>query len=233
MKMRLSLMVLMMVSLLVSDAEAQLFGERSVGQPLSRRTRPQAATPEAMETAGTLEGDERFLRENRSRNDYVGSNRGSLQGFVGSEQAIGTGRVRTSVESLREPPNRAGQINRPFPQIRPGEMYYPRLDIDVSDMADASYISAVALKRDAKLQSLLSQTAESDIVVFHQGDRTVLRGIVASEAMAEKLRILASFEPHINNIESQLVVGQIRAINPEARSHNRSASPTWITPPNF
>lgn len=190
----------------METAQAQLFGARTFGQPLSKRARTTGAAPSAMDSAGAVQGNERFLRENRSRNDFVGSNRGSLQGFVGSEQAVGVGRIRTSVESLRESPNRSAQINRPVPPLAPGAMYYPRLSIEISEMADASYVSSVASKRDGKLESLLSQAAGSNIQVSHQVGRTVLRGIVASESIAEKLRILASFEPHIDTIESQLII---------------------------
>lgn len=97
--------VLLSGSLLVETAEAQLFGARSLGQPLNRRAAAGAASTSAMESAGTVRGDERFLRGNRGRREFVGSTRDSQQGFVGSEQAIGVGRVRTSVESLREPPD--------------------------------------------------------------------------------------------------------------------------------
>ncbi|TWU38485.1 hypothetical protein [Novipirellula artificiosorum] len=199
-------MLFLAISLLASNAEAQLFGARTLGQPLTRRPNSRNVAPAEIESAGVVEGDERFLRDNRSRNDFVGSNRGALQGFVGSEQAIGVGRVRTSVESLRDPPDLSTQINRPLPRLRRGTMYYPRLSIDGFDLSSKSFAATVVSKRDIKLQSLLTQTAGSNIQIEHQGDRTILRGSVASEQMAEKLRILASFEPHIHQIESQLTI---------------------------
>jgi len=190
----------------VETVHAQLFGARALGDPLARRARTTGEAPAAMDSAGVVQGDERFLRGNRSRNEFVGSDRGSQEGFIGSGQAIGVGRVRTSVESLVEPPDRSAQINRPLPPLPAGGMYYPRLSIASSEMASASYISSVTNKRDAKLQARLSQAAGSNIQVTRQGERTVLRGRVASESMLEKLRILASFEPHVDMIESQLRV---------------------------
>ncbi len=204
-------MMLFLASILAMEtAQAQLFGARSLGQPLTRRTPSAAAAPAGLDAAGAVQGNERFLRGNRSRNEFVGSNRDSQQGFVGSGQAIGVGRVRTSVESLQEPPDRSTQINRSVPPLAAGAMYYPRLSISTSEMATASFVSAVAGKRDAKLESRLSTLAGSSIQILHQGDRTVLSGLVGSESMVEKLRILASFEPHIDTIESQLTITSAR-----------------------
>ena len=197
-------------SLAMETAQAQMFGARSLGQPLTRRTPTGAAAPAAIGAAtgaaGVVQGDERFLRGNRDRSEFVGPNRGSQQGFVGSGQAIGVGRVRTSVETLQEPPDRSSQINRPIPPPPAGAMYYPRLSISAAEMATTSYTSKITIKRDAKLELRLSAAAGSRIQVFHREDRTVLSGVVASESMIEKLRILASFEPHIETIESQLVI---------------------------
>lgn len=195
-------------TLVVETAHAQLFGARTLGKPLTRSSPASSAGASAMDSAGTVQGDERFLRENRSRGAFVGSNRDSLQGFVGSGQAIGVGRVRTSVESLREPPDRSAQINRPLAPLPARVMYYPRLSISASDMASPAFTSSAVVERDERLESRLSKTAGSNIQVSHQEGRTVIRGYVESEAMIEKLRILASFEPHIDDVESQLVVVQ-------------------------
>lgn len=201
----------------VETAQAQLFGARSLGNPLTRRAPNAGVAPAAMDSAGAVQGDERFFRGNRSRDEFVGSNRSSLRGFIGSDQAIGTGRVRTSVESLQEPPDRSAAINRPVAPLAANAMYRPRLSISASEMATGSYIAAVADQRDAKLASRMSKAAGSDIQIFHQGERTVIRGMVASESMVEKLRILASFEPHIDTIESQLQVAS-QLLPPPANS---------------
>ncbi|WDQ15698.1 hypothetical protein [Rhodopirellula sp. P2] len=188
---------------ITETAQAQLFGARTLGQPLTRRPSVSQGAPPAMESAGAVEGSERFLRGNRSRDEFVGPSRGTQQGFIGSDQAIGVGRVRTSVESLREPPDRSAQINRPVPPLVAGAMYHPQLSISVSEMADEAYVSAVISKRDQKLAARLSLIAGTPIQVSYQGNRTILSGAVESEAIAEKLRILASFEPHIDEIECQ------------------------------
>jgi hypothetical protein len=79
--------------LLESPARAQLFGDRTVGQPLRGRQQqtrpPQLGTAPGgqnvggnQEAVGILSGNERFLRGNRSRNDFVGSNRANQSGFA-------------------------------------------------------------------------------------------------------------------------------------------------------
>lgn len=191
-----------------SVAEAQLFGPRSLGGPLqSRRGAAAAATLD--DGAGTLQGNERFLRDNRSRNAFVGSNRGSLQGFVGSSQAIGVGRVPAATESLTPPPDRSATINRPMPRLPANTMYYPRLVIDF-DVASGGTSSGTFASGEADqvLSSRLSRIAEQAISVRRRGDVVVLEGTVESVAMAEKLAIIASFEPQVETIENRIVVGR-------------------------
>ncbi|MCP4817353.1 MAG: hypothetical protein GY888_32960, partial [Planctomycetaceae bacterium] len=57
-----------------SVAQAQLFGTRPLGQPLSRRPGASAGND-----AGQIAGNERFLRENRRRSDFVGSDQRDQQ----------------------------------------------------------------------------------------------------------------------------------------------------------
>ena len=96
-------------------ASAQLIGNRAVGAPLSSLSQqrvpgvPTAASQgagqanaagigQASNAIGSLGNrmqidNTRFVRGNRSRQDFVGSNRTDLSGFVGAGQALGVGRV--------------------------------------------------------------------------------------------------------------------------------------------
>ena len=195
---------LLLVTMAIT-ADGQMFGSRTLGKPF-QSTRPGLTAAATMESTGVVEGNERFLRDNRARKDYVGNNRQSLEGFVGSEQAIGTGRVPAATETMQPPRDQSSRINRPLPPLRRGQMYYPRLTFDVSERKGRGVETALIHERDAKLERLLSKTARSNIEVWHTADRTILRGTVPSEQVAEKLRILTSFEPHIFRIEDQLLV---------------------------
>ena len=114
-------------SLLAADASAQLFGQRSLGQPLSQRPGSSAATsgtaatnsarasrasaaasfsvsggnPSATGNRGSMVNEKaRFIRGNRKTTDFVGADIGEARGFVGSEQAGTDVEVRSAVDNL-------------------------------------------------------------------------------------------------------------------------------------
>ncbi|MFM8328531.1 MAG: hypothetical protein ACKN9U_27045, partial [Pirellulaceae bacterium] len=117
-------------AMMAEPVEGQMFGQRSMGQPMSRQSRPGSgqlpslgqgmmpgmggAMPGQVGGApqGIVQGQERFLRGNRNPSAFVGSDRRDQQGFVGSEQSIGTGRVATATEGLRVESSRTR--NRPL-----------------------------------------------------------------------------------------------------------------------
>jgi hypothetical protein len=170
-------------------AEAQMFGERSVG------------------AAGTLQGNERFLRGNRSRRDFVGADRGELSGFVGAQQAIGTGRVRSATEGLRIDAVNPRRINRPLTPIPSRGLYYPRLELDLPPAAE---VNSDLPYRISKSNTLLSQRIERvggpDVEVLISGSTATLRGTAESQKAAELLSQILLFEPGIENVVSELQV---------------------------
>jgi hypothetical protein len=188
-----------------SEASAQLFGERSLGGPIQGRRNARAAAAPAAE-AGTLQGNERFLRDNRSRNAFVGSDRRSLQGFVGSGQAIGVGRVQAATETLTPPPDPSRRLNRPYPKLTADQMYFPRLVFDAGEVSAENRSGAMFAKQATQISERLTKISGQPVAVLFADGRAVLRGRVASEAMAEKLAIIASFEPSVDAIENQLIV---------------------------
>ena len=140
--------VLPLSAIAAMPVQGQMFGQRSMGQPMARQSRPgsgqlpnlgQGMMPGmggAMPSQGggapqgIVQGQERFLRGNRNPQAFVGSDRRDQQGFVGSEQSIGTGRVATATEGLRVESNRAR--NRPLPSKLQRGIYPPRLVVDES-----------------------------------------------------------------------------------------------------
>ena len=198
--------LLLLVGGLAPSAQAQLFGPRTLGQPFQGRRGP--AQSAATSDAGVLEGNERFLRGNRSRNSFVGADRQSQQGFVGAEQAIGTGRVRAATESLTPPPDPSKRVNRPLPPLASDAMYYPRLVVDfqipqpqrVGDRTVGGVVS--------ELSERLSKMADGRVQVRQMGSVTILSGRVRNQELAEKLMLIASFEPDVDEIENRLVVDE-------------------------
>lgn len=110
-------------------AQGQLFGPRSFGQPLSRQAGPEGLDmEEGIMNAGSLTGGERFLRENRDATDFVGADRTEAS-FVGAGQVINSGRVRSAIESLQNPPDRSQQLNQVWAPAGPSFPYPPRIQI--------------------------------------------------------------------------------------------------------
>ncbi len=211
-----------------SVAWGQLFGERTTGQPLqsqrARTQRGQTPTPPRAQTptnpaasdletdaVGTLQGDERFLRENRNRDAFVGSDRRSTNGFIGSQQALGSGRVRQAVEDLPDTTDDASRINQPLPPLPDGAMQYPRLELGddfpsltASDGAADDATEGSSPVPDTELQQRLEKHVNGSIQILRQGDLAILQGTVESRDEAERLKLLVSFEPRIYRIEDRL-----------------------------
>lgn len=186
----------------------QLFGQRTLGQPLQNRQQRTAANAAGTsEDVGTLEGNERFLRENRARGEFVGSDRRSLRGFVGSEQALGSGRVTAATESLRPTVDRSRQLNEPLPELPEEGMYYPRLVLGEGFRKPTTDETVSAERqRTVTLQQRLRRHSEFPIEVELQGRRAILSGEVASSEQAKLLMLIVSFEPTVDTIENRLRV---------------------------
>ena len=215
----------------VDFAVAQLFGNRSMGQPLQPVQplrgsgsidappnnvfpnnglppfgfpQPQPGPQAGSNTGAGVRGSERFLRNSRTPNAFVGSDRRDQAGFVGSQQAIGTGRVPAATESLRELGSQKGRTNPSLPALSKKGMYYPRLQFD-EDLPQPTVPKAMTL-RHAKLQEHVTELTQSKASISIEGAEAILRGKVASQKLAQQLEILASFEPGIDRVRNELVV---------------------------
>ena len=208
------ILVMLILAMAPSDAEAQLFGNRSLGgSSLSRRTRPG--------TSGTGEvlGNERFIRGNRSRRTFVGSDSQDVNSFVGSEQATVSGSIQSTTAGLRPPPDESASINRPLPPRGANDLYYPRLVIDFRTPSPPRMAPTVISQRLQRSDSL-NHVGQIEVSV---ADRTAtLRGAVASESDRRLAALLASFEPGIDHVRNELVVDT---------SLSRPPEPTQPDPP--
>lgn len=199
---------MLLLSMLATPAHAQLFGNRSVGRPINS---PQgqggglgaggAASVGA--TAGMLDGSERFLRGNRSRRDFVGSNRGSQTGFVGATQAIGVGRVPAATEGLRIDRSAAPQLNRPLPAQLSQGLYYPRLELGFSP--PDTLIAPTEVAASQRMLDRVYGVAGESVDLTIAGRTAILRGTVKSARAAELAEQLLSFEPAIDHVQNELV----------------------------
>lgn len=204
----LSCSVLIVASIYTpSRVEGQLIGNRTVGtapgfnQPRSSRTSQNVTNPSSPSISG------RFVRGNRSRNDFVGSNRTDQQGFVGSTQAIGVGRVQSATEGLRVPNQRT--VNRPLPAQPANGMYYPKLEIDSPDSVDPSMRTMVDNRMQTALeltQSRISKIAGDRVNIVRIGGLAIVRGTVPTQSVADLILNLLEFEPGIDQVKNELII---------------------------
>jgi len=226
-------MLMSLVALLLQPqfAAAQLIGNRAIGAPaasLSQQRAASSAPPsnigiglantggigQAANAIGSLGtrmqvNNTRFVRGNRSSQDFVGSNRMDLDGFVGSGQAIGVGRVPSAVENLRIETTKT-KINRPLPPQPAKGMYYPRLEIDFeTTMASQNEGLVEGLAEGPASQDVsdrVSQFSGGNASVRMAGSTAILRGRVNTIRTSELLVQLLSFEPGIDRVKNELLV---------------------------
>ena len=195
-----------LVMALDAAASAQMFGQRTVGRPLTRRQGPGAGNSRTMasqEQTGQFQFNERFVRGNRRATDFVGSDRRDSTGFVGGEQ-IGGVLVRSAATGLRINEDTGASINAPLQPAPTGQMYLPKLQVAFD--FDARQTVQLPPDRIAKLNRFVSEALGANIEVLVEGQTTVLRGTVVS---AEQKRLAESylrFEPEVHDLRNELTV---------------------------
>lgn len=178
-----------LVATLAIPGQAQMFGERSLGG-----------------TQGMLQGNERFLRGNRSRRDFVGADRVEQSSFVGAQQAIASGRVRSAVEGLAIEAINARRVNRPLPPLPTRGMYHPRLELDSSLSNDVDNdVSLRAARAYSQLEERIRRVGGENVEILFSESTAILRGTVDSVRTAQVLAQLLLFEPGIDNVQNELV----------------------------
>ena len=197
----MAIVMLMLVGCLGLPAEgwAQIFGQRTLGNTLSRRSRP-----------GELSGGERFVRENRARRDFVGRDIREIRRFVGAQQASVTGAARPASMDLR--PTQQADVNRNVrrPSSRRAAVYPPKLEIGFN-VPPPARLGTTLEARMAKIPRLRQVTPMR--VTVHE--RTaILEGEVASPHDRLLAEQLARLEPGIDRVRNLLVVAPESAVEP-------------------
>ena len=221
-------MLMSLVALLLQPglASAQLVGNRVIGAPATSLTQQRTASlapppnigiglastggiGQAANAIGSLGtrmqvDNTRFVRGNRSRQDFVGSNRSDFNGFVGSGQAIGVGRVPSAVENLRIETTKT-RINRPLPPQPAKGMYYPRLEIDF-EITESQNEGLVEGPASQDISDRVAQFSGGNASVRMAGSTAILRGRVNTIRTSELLVQLLSFEPGIDRVKNELSI---------------------------
>jgi hypothetical protein len=217
----------LILAVVQSVAQAQLFGNQTIGSSPSQLRSPfgnvnqgaRGTTSLGAPTGqpgqpgqpggigpGLLDGNERFVRGNRSRQDFVGTGRNDLTGFVGAGQAIGVGRVPAATDSFRLEAMNAARVNKPLPKQPAKGMYYPRLVLELETKTGDLNLGTAASAASPEIQRRVKNAGGEKVQIVVAGSTAILRGSVDSKRTAELVVIVLSFEPGIDRVESQMTI---------------------------
>ena len=186
-------------------------GSRNLGKPIQVQPNPSQAATGGNAGAGIM-GSARFLRQNRSRRDFVGSNRADQSGFVGNQQSLGVGQVAPAIGGGAAAIGNAARgaaanrRNPPLPPLSKKAMYYPRLDIGSLDITNRTEQWPAEVSE--RLSERLAGLSDGAVTVQVDGRRATLEGTVRTRAEADRLKHLAEFEPGVDEVIDQLRIEQ-------------------------
>lgn len=213
----------------LGDAQAQMFGSQSRRGTTNARlgtsnTRLGTAASNTAEMAGTsLQGNERFLRNNRRAGDFVGSDVRERKGFVGTQQTGATPTQGPAVGRIVRPraPVVAGALAAAAAARRAAPGYQPRLAVgfEVPQAAPDEFTATVA----RQLAAIPGLHPADQIEVSVADGIATLRGTVVSERDRSLIGALLLLEPGISSVRNDLKVTP-----PQERSGESlpSATPT-------
>lgn len=210
--------------LLCDDVLAQRARRPTIGQAL-----------EEQESVGTLEGNERFMRDNRDVDTFVGRDIEDMERFIGHLQGTLDALAGSSVDGVRRRIDRSGTINQPVSPtgIMQNQIYYPRIDLNVPageslGVASGSVESSVldTLARSSRMPG------SSRLSVSVEGRTATLRGEVPSADARGLAEVLLSFEPGVSSIRNELEVNPDLEPGPgslQARRNRLESRESWVT----
>jgi hypothetical protein len=218
--------------ILAGAASAQMFGNRTLGVPLSQRLQAAAPTPAAdasqgSTTMGSVPTNARFLRQNRSAETFVGSGAQAASHFVGAENSATTS--QTAVTDFRSQ-RAAAAANR---QVQAAlatppshlTIYPPRLEISFEHPGLPTGTLSTLLSE--RLRGCPAIHATAPIEVLLAGRTAIVRGAVASGRDRSLAQQLLLFEPGVSVVQNEL---KIQALPPQPSPAATTSLPAR-TPP--
>jgi len=201
-----SLLVAGVILAWTDPAQAQLFGKRDLGtSPTAIRDRMGKSTTSAADaTSGTtLNGNERFIRGNRKKDQVVGAGSKETRSFVGLEQASKPAEVKSAVTDLKvetsPDANREGQ-----PLVPKITMYEPRLALGFDHALGPAQERSISLRGRLAVSQSIQWAGPCEVIV--EGRTATLRGTVASEHDRKLAELFVLFEPGIAKVRNEIQV---------------------------
>lgn len=199
-----SLILVVTVAIFGSSAiaEAQMFGARTVGQPLSRRNAAQLPPAD-----NPLES-RRFVRESRGSGEFVGRDNQDT-GFVGNVGASDSTAPVNPATPVIQRPDLAPVVNRPVRVRRPNTLLDPPLALGFQLSPET--IARRDEKATKSIARVLSSHFENQISVSVVDQTAILRGWARDEEQKRLAEILAELEPGIVQVQNEIVVLPLEA----------------------
>lgn len=175
-----------------NTASGQLFGKRAVGP---------GGGPAAEAGAGIITGLERFIRGNRSPDNFVGAGNATSSVFSGGTQAAAVTSAASSVDGLAEeavPP-----VNVPRRRKSAG-IYLERLTVDFQTRPD-DYVKPPRPVVSQRLSDVAYNNGFS-VTLSPEGSQATMYGTVQSQHQKQIAELLVLFEPGIETVTNELRV---------------------------
>ena len=188
----------------------QMFGTRTVGNPLSRQIGPGAKrttspTDPTGASAGIVQGSERFVRGSRTGNQFVGADAGDVSNFVGQ---VNAGHQTADVPPAIAAParrNLAPMINRPIQKRPANSLLEPQLQIAFATGPETT--AGRVEKAVTAIETVLSSHFGNLISVSVADQTATLRGVVPDAESVRLAELITLMEPGISQVENQLQAG--------------------------
>jgi hypothetical protein len=208
---KLALLAAGWLPMLAGVASAQMFGNRTLGVPLSQRLQAATPTPAAdgsqgSAATGVVPANARFLRQNRSASAFVGSGAQAASHFVGAENSATSSQPAvTDLSSQRAAASANRQLQAalatPPPHVR---MYPARLQVSFEHPGPATRTLSALLSE--RLRECPQVHAMGPIEVLLAGRTAIVRGVVVSERDRSLVQQLLLFEPGVSVVQNELKV---------------------------
>lgn len=182
------------------SASAQMFGNRSLGNSLGPRPSPGIQA----ESTGTISGSERYIRGNRQRGNFIGTDTRDPRRFIGVTEGSTTGTVPPTTVGLRVPPPITSSVNQPRQPRNRAELYDPKLEVGFEIIPRDTQLVQQEIARH--LQEDSARDRFGQIEVSLEGETATMRGTVASANDRSVAEALVLFEPGVRTVKNELVV---------------------------
>lgn len=192
----LSICTLLIVVVSGEDASAQLFGDTTLNPNRRRRNAASDLSTSVID---------RFLNSDRSSTGFVGAANPGQTPFVGAGSAAqtGTGTTTSAVTGLRE--ETAPPVNVPRTRTAAG-IYAPKLTVGFQYQLPDGRKQSPGPARLTTVQKYAA-TRGISLAVSPDGTTAFLQGSVASPKKRQLAELIVLFEPGIETVVNDLIVG--------------------------